>query len=171
MSSLGPRPPSLHRAFYCIAHLRLEKELGGQALALQPFSYHFPLIVTLQLLVFAHDAFGASHVLLLNNPQLLNVLFLYLQYSIVGHLDMLKRTLILSLAPLRESSFTVPAPEELLDRAEALVLPPCQLFVTSELTDILKASLPDRLLNHFHYAISEVLTAFRMGMPRVEDIS
>ena len=84
---------------------------------------------------------------------------------------MLKCTLILSLAPLRESSFTIPAPEELLDRAEALVLPPCQLFVTSELTDILKASLPDRLLDHFHNTISEVLAAFCMGMPRVEDMS
>ena len=129
------------------------------------------MIVTLQLLVFAHDTFGASHVLLLNNSQLLNVLLVYLQDSIVGHLDMLKRAFILSLSPLRESSFTVPLPEELLDRAEALVLLSCQLFVTSKLTDVLKASLPDRLLDHFHYAIREVLTAFGMGMPRVEDMS
>ena len=84
---------------------------------------------------------------------------------------MLKRHLILSLSPLREGCFTIPLPEKLLDRAQAFVLPPSQLFVTGELTDILKASLPDRLLDHSHNAISEVLTAFSMGCPRVKDMS
>ena len=89
----------------------------------------------------------------------------------MGHLDVLKRHLILSLAPLREGCFTVPLPEELLDRAQAFVLLPSQLFITSELSDVLKASLPNRFLDHSYDAISQTLTAFSMGCPRVEDMS
>ena len=171
LGGLRARPPSLNRAFYCVAQLGLEEELGGQALTLQPFSYPSPLIVTLELLVFAHDAFGARHVLLLNNSPLLHVFLLHFQDSIVGHLDVLKRQLILSLAPLREGCRTIPLPEQLLDRAQAFVLPPGQLLVTGELTDILEASLPDRLLDHTNDARREVLAALCMGRPRVEDMS
>ena len=61
--------------------------------------------------MFAHDTFGASYILLLYNSQLLYVILLDLQDSVVGHLDVLKRQLILSLTPFREGCFTVSLPE------------------------------------------------------------
>ena len=51
--------------------------------------------------------------------------------------------LVLSLTPLGEGRTTVSPPEHLSHLGETLVLAPGELFVSSKLSDILEALLPD----------------------------
>ena len=71
------------------------------------------------------------------------MLLLKLHRILFCHGDHFETLLVLSLSPLREGSTTVTPPEHLSHLGETLVLAPGQLFVSSELSDVLKALLPD----------------------------
>ena len=71
------------------------------------------------------------------------MLLLKLHRILFCHGDHFETLLVLSLSPLREGSTTVTPPEHLSHLGETLVLAPGQLFVSSELSDVLEALLPD----------------------------
>ena len=71
------------------------------------------------------------------------MLLLKLHRILFCHGDHFETLLVLSLSPLGEGSTTITPPEHLSHLGETLVLAPGQLFVSSELSDVLKALLPD----------------------------
>ena len=71
------------------------------------------------------------------------MLLLHLHRVFLGHRDHFETLLVLSLSPLGEGSTTVTPPEHLSHLGETLVLAPGQLLVSSELSDVLEALLPD----------------------------
>ena len=103
----------------------------------------FPGLVVLMLALLANHAFRARNILLLDHFLSRYMLLLELHRVFFRHGDHFETLLVLSLSPLGEGRTTVTPPEHLSDLGEALVLVPGQLLVTSELSDVLEALLPD----------------------------
>ena len=71
------------------------------------------------------------------------MLLLELHRVFFRHGDHFETLLVLSLTPLGEGCTTVAPPEHPSHLIKAFVLASGQLFVTSELSDVLEALLPD----------------------------